>query len=387
VFEFVQMQKKLLHILILGLGQLCYAQQCPIITNPLDEATDVSTDTSISWQAVEDAEGYFLLVGTTPGGRDIIDRVDVGNKTTYEPPDGLPGNTVIYVKVTVYFAEGFDNTCPWDKFTTGDPTPGNCNHFISSVPDFYECDDDLDSFEEFDIDLVELASKLIGVQTDLTLTYYNAGGDLIDFSDSGEHVAVNQRTIRVRATDETGCFKETSFDLKLVTPSIVEEKNDIAECESFVLPSLSAGSHYFTGMGGGGSQLNEGDTITESQTIYIYAEESGCSSESSFKITIDNSLCAPPIVFNTDFFPAFFTPNGDGINDFWKYAPPEEVNGAKLKSVEIFDRFGMLLSQMTPDSQGWNGMVGGKKLPSADYWFRAVTVSDEEVKGHFTLKR
>lgn len=381
------MQKKLLHILILVLGQMCYAQQCPSITDPLDDATDVSTDTTISWKAVDNAEGYFLLVGTTPGGRDIIDRVDVGNKTTYDPPDGLPGNTVIYVKVTVYFADGFDNTCPWDRFTTGDPSPGNCNHFISRVPDFYACDDDFDSFEEFDIDLAELESKLIGIQTGLTLTYYNAGGSLIDFSDPGEHVAVNQRTIRVRATDETGCTKETSFDLILITPSVVEEQSDIAECESYILPSLVGNTHYFTEMKGGGSQLNEGDTITQSQTIYIYIEENGCSSESSFKITIDSSLCEPPVVFNTDFFPSFFTPNGDGINDFWQYDPPEEVNGAELKTVEIFNRFGMFLSQVAPDSQGWNGMFKGKELPSSDYWFRAVTINDEEIKGHFTLKR
>lgn len=387
MFEFVQMQKKLLHILILILGQLCYAQQCPTITDPLDDATDVSTDTSISWKAVDDAEGYFLLVGTTPGGRDLIDRVDVGNKTTYEPPDGLPGNTVIYVKVTVRFAEGPDNTCPWDKFTTGDPTPGNCNHFISSVPDFLACDNDFDSFEEFDIDLAELESKLIGIQTELTLTYYNAGGDLIDFSDPGEHVTVNQRTIRVRATDETGCFKETSFDLKLVTPSTAEDKSDIAECESYILPSITGNGHYFAEMGGGGSQLNEGDIITESQTIYIFIEESGCSSESSFIITIDSSLCEPPVVISTDFFPSFFTPNGDGINDFWMYAPPVGVNGAELKSVEIFNRFGMIISQVAPDSPGWNGMFKGKKLPSSDYWFRAVTINDKEVKGHFTLKR
>ena len=387
MFEFVQMQKKLLHILILVLGQLCYAQQCPSITDPLDDATDVTTDTSISWKAVDNAEGYFLLVGTTPGGRDIIDRVDVGNKTTYVPPDGLPGNTVIYVKVTVYFADGFDNTCPWDRFTTGDPTPGNCNHFISRVPDFHACDDDGDSFEEFDIDLVDLESKLIGIQTDLTLTFYNAGGDLIDFSDPGEHVAVNQRTIRVRATDDTGCFKETSFDLILITPPTAEKKNDIVECESYMLPSLAAGSHYFTGTDGGGSQLNEGDTVTDSQTIYIYTGESGCSSESSFKITIDSSLCTPPVVINADFFPAFFTPNGDGINDFWNYTPPEEVDGAELIMVEIFDRFGMLLAQVAPDSQGWNGTLAGKKLPSSDYWFRAITVNNEEVKGHFTLKR
>lgn len=383
------MQKKLLHIAIWVVGCLTYAQQCPSITLPANGATDIATDTPISWTAIEGALGYFLLVGTTPGGRDLVDRVDVGNTTTYEPPNGLPGNTVIYVKVTVYFADGFDNTCPVDEFTTGEPSSGtgDCDHFITPVPDFYACDEDLDSFEEFDIDLEELETQLLGNQTGLTISYFNAGGDPIDFTDPGEHIAVNQRTIRVRAVNADGCYKETSFDLKLVTPPMADIQNNVVACQSFVLPPLDADNHYFTASGGNGTQLQEGGLITETRTIYIYIEKSGCSDQSSFEVTIDPTDCEPPATFNTNLFPAFFTPNGDGINDFWKYLRPKDANGPIFRSVQIFDRFGTLLSQVTPDSQGWNGMFKGKRLPSSDYWFKAVTDDNIEIRGHFTLKR
>ena len=53
----------------------------------------------------------------------------------------------------------------------------------------------------------------------------------------------------------------------------------------------------------------------------------------------------------------------------------------------IYDRFGSLLAQLSPDTKGWNGIFNGRPLPESDYWFKAVTISNKEVKGHFSLKR
>ncbi len=88
-------------------------------------------------------------------------------------------------------------------------------------------------------------------------------------------------------------------------------------------------------------------------------------------------------------FPRFFTPNNDGFNDTWNI--PE--GGAVLNAeVFVFDRFGKLLAQITPDGPGWDGTVGGELLPTNDYWF---TIEFDEPKdgvrrqfrSHFTLRR
>ncbi|NNK76563.1 MAG: T9SS type B sorting domain-containing protein, partial [Maribacter sp.] len=86
-------------------------------------------------------------------------------------------------------------------------------------------------------------------------------------------------------------------------------------------------------------------------------------------------------------FPKFFTPNGDGVNDFWQFIPPLNTTNTNLNTIFIFDRYGSLLAQIDPSSLGWNGDFNGRPVPASDYWFRAITKDSKELKGHFALKR
>ena len=85
-------------------------------------------------------------------------------------------------------------------------------------------------------------------------------------------------------------------------------------------------------------------------------------------------------------FPKFFTPNGDGYNDTWQVYG---VNvAAQFESViYIFDRYGKLLKQLSPQSMGWDGTFNGQDLPSNDYWFHVKLQDGRVFKSHFTLKR
>jgi gliding motility-associated-like protein len=83
-------------------------------------------------------------------------------------------------------------------------------------------------------------------------------------------------------------------------------------------------------------------------------------------------------------YPKFFTPNGDGYNDFWKIKFSE--NEPHLM-VTIFDRYGKFIKQFDSSSQGWDGNYLGEQLPSTDYWFVVTRENGKEFKGHFTLKR
>jgi gliding motility-associated-like protein len=83
-------------------------------------------------------------------------------------------------------------------------------------------------------------------------------------------------------------------------------------------------------------------------------------------------------------FPNFFTPNGDGYNDTWQV---QGVSFQPESHILIYDKFGKLLADLDGTSDGWNGMLNGKQLPSADYWYR-VQLQDGRVKtGHFSLIR
>lgn len=85
-------------------------------------------------------------------------------------------------------------------------------------------------------------------------------------------------------------------------------------------------------------------------------------------------------------YPNYFTPNGDGYNDFWSIQLPSEYQGL----ISIFDRYGKLLKQINTQGQGWDGTYNGNQLPSTDYWFKVEYIENnkkKEFKSHFSLKR
>ncbi len=83
-------------------------------------------------------------------------------------------------------------------------------------------------------------------------------------------------------------------------------------------------------------------------------------------------------------YPRFFTPNGDGINDYWqvKHAPLEPG-----LYTYIFDRYGKLITGFDALSPGWDGRYNGHALPSTDYWFLVIRANGQELRGHFAMKR
>ena len=81
-------------------------------------------------------------------------------------------------------------------------------------------------------------------------------------------------------------------------------------------------------------------------------------------------------------FPAFFTPNGDGNNDFWQLKDfPDETY-----IIYIYNRYGSLMKKMT-QNQFWDGTLNGKPLNSSDYWFKVITEKGEVLQGNFSLLR
>ncbi|WP_320815118.1 T9SS type B sorting domain-containing protein [Flavobacterium sp.] len=82
--------------------------------------------------------------------------------------------------------------------------------------------------------------------------------------------------------------------------------------------------------------------------------------------------------------PKYFTPNGDGVNDFWKIKFSENEPNLIIK---IFDRYGKLIKQLGPNAIGWDGTYFGEQAVSSDYWFVVVRENGKEHRGHFSLIR
>lgn len=88
------------------------------------------------------------------------------------------------------------------------------------------------------------------------------------------------------------CASEESFLLTITdscTPPKADILEDVTDCNEYMLPALYVGNDYYTVTNVGGAQLNAGDTITTSQTIYVFAGTTGCFDENSFVVTIDTA--------------------------------------------------------------------------------------------------
>ncbi len=89
-------------------------------------------------------------------------------------------------------------------------------------------------------------------------------------------------------------------------------------------------------------------------------------------------------------FRKYFTPNNDGINDTWHVLGVNR-NFYAASIIKIFDRFGKIITTVSPSSEGWDGFYNGKELPETDYWFTVQLIDDagesKEYKGHFSLIR
>jgi gliding motility-associated-like protein len=106
---------------------------------------------------------------------------------------------------------------------------------------------------------------------------------------AGDVVSTSQ-VIYVFAQSGTipNCTAQNSFTITINSITAQAIQNVIA-CTSYTLPSLNANNNYYTGTNGTGTQLAAGSSITNSQTLYVYAQTGtspNCTNESSFSITI-----------------------------------------------------------------------------------------------------
>ncbi len=100
----------------------------------------------------------------------------------------------------------------------------------------------------------------------------------------------------------------------------------------------------------------------------------------------DTNGCLPiytKVVYVLD-YPRYFTPNGDGVHDYWQI--PFLITHGDAE-ITVFDRFGKLIQRFRGNSRGWDGTYNGKPLPSTDYWFVLKFGNGKTIKGHFAMLR
>ncbi len=130
------MKRIILYYFVFGFLMMAYAThyksvniidfmpECTSLISPQDGSSSVPLSADLVWNEVTGATGYILTVGTSPGGSEIINAVDVGNVLSFNPSTNLPGSasasdpTFIYVSITPYNDSGNAQNCIEESFTT-----------------------------------------------------------------------------------------------------------------------------------------------------------------------------------------------------------------------------------------------------------------------------
>ncbi len=188
---------------------------------------------------------------------------------------------------------------------------------------------------------------------------------------------VTPGTYLIEVEHKNGCIpSQTYVDVKSVLPIA-------ATLEETFVNTITAKVEY--GYPPYEYRLDEGDfgnsnqfIITKTGTYTVEVRDSrGCIT--SAKIDME---------FITVFIPNFFTPDGDGKNDYWY---PQKLMAYPNVKVSIYDRYSRLIEEFRGPQIGWDGNLKGKALPSGDYWYvidlDGLQGDKREMMGNFTLYR
>ncbi|WP_396635137.1 T9SS type B sorting domain-containing protein [Maribacter sp. R86514] len=458
--------------------------KCVPSTFPANDAIDINTTTNISWNAAPGATGYYLSIGTTLNGAEILTSTDVENSLNYNPPADLPAETEIYITLIPYNRIGLASDCSSIMFITSpeavlptcttmiSPIDGETNVSLSptlewnAVPNAigYKVSIGTSPFETNILDdAVFFRTSTVIIDFEPNRTFFIS---IYPFNEAGEAIGCTQETFStalgcgpyfdpesgellvlnpelsfpdsvsicldnefniITATDEADGYRWFQLDERgnetLLSTSAevsiseegeylyeaymnIEDSGTLFECASSkifkvktsqgpeidevkvqldanslnyeVITTTNGNYEYAIDNAEGPYQNNNRftDISLQNHTVYV-RDKNGCG--------ITEKLIEQDLTIKG--FPNFFTPNGDDINDHWQFIPPMGTEEKDIYVIFIFDKFGALLAQIAPNTKGWNGILNGKQLPESEYWFKALSNNNKVITGHFSLKR
>ncbi|WP_372753254.1 T9SS type B sorting domain-containing protein [Mariniflexile sp.] len=219
------------------------------------------------------------------------------------------------------------------------------------------------------------------VTDSFTYSWYFEGSEIAT-SSTLEVSTPGVYTVTLTKTDGSNCSKSRDFVVEASETAKITQDDvtilDLSENNSVTIntANLGRGNYEFALRENGSPFINYQSNPQFNNvkpglyTIYVKDDICGVS-------TLDISVIG---------YTKFFTPNNDGFNDFW------HIKGMNLTTqsnsiVLIYDRYGKLLKQVKPESNGWDGTFNGSPMPADDYWFKVFLQDGRNFMGHFTLKR
>ncbi|MCB0707525.1 MAG: gliding motility-associated C-terminal domain-containing protein [Saprospiraceae bacterium] len=172
--------------------------------------------------------------------------------------------------------------------------------------------------------------------------------------------------------DANGCLLEGQ-ELELVEAaglavSILASANDLSTGDPFFLDALVAPpfteplNYNWTpilGLDCTNCPSPKGTAIENTLYIVDVVDSLGCTGRAEVLVEVTRDLRL--------YLPTAFSPNEDGVNDFYKVFPGKSVR--QILALQIFDRWGGLAYDLKqdPTQKGWDGRIGGQPAEQGVY--------------------
>lgn len=237
----------------------------------------------------------------------------------------------------------------------------------AEVQVIYECTGDTPN------NLIDLTLEDDSVATDVMYSLDSTDPDDLTLEANFNDLAPGSHYITLAHVN--GCINTVTFEVEGFEPlELMLEQSNLNEISALATGGKEGYTYYFDG------QNNGDDPIfnirrTDTYTVRV-VDANGCEATGSiFMEFIDIEI------------PNFFTPDGDGQNDYWI---PRNIEQFPNIFIKIFDRYGRQVYMIKDNDQGWNGLYAEVDMPTGDYWY-IIKLNGEEDKrefvGHFTLYR
>ncbi len=366
-------------------GELATLPQCTSMIYPADGELNVPLSPQLQWNPVPGAEGYRVSIGTSPQDNDILDNATFFTTSTnvinFEP------NSIYYIRVVPFNAAGEALDCGQGVFST----ILGCGPYFDAVSgELIVLNPDISFPERVGICLDDPSAVITATDDADGYRWYfvESPGRETLLAEGPEFTAPDEGTYRLEIYDNIvgpsgnsfECASSQVFEVAASEAPRVEDTRTILGAGVIrIIVEVSGIGDYEYALGDPAGPYQDSNTFdnlpVDSYVVYI-RDKNGCGST---EVLVEPDL-------TLEGFPQFFTPNGDGVNDFWQFIiPPSGVN--PVRQLTIFDRYGNLMAQVDPNSAGWDGTFNGRPMPSSDYWYRAVDNQGGVLQGHFTLKR
>jgi len=196
-------------------------------------------------------------------------------------------------------------------------------------------------------------------------------------------IAINEvGTYTVTATNSSGCTK---------TRAITVEPSNIATIETINIQDALQSNNTITVIVSGEGEYEYAlfDALGALYKAYQTSNEFTNVDAGIYTVSIrdvKNNCGITDDMVSVIGFPNVFTPNGDGTNDTWNVQGVTALFQPSTR-IQIYNRFGKLLKELSPLNGGWDGTYNGEVMPNDDYWFSVKLQDGRIFKSHFTLKR